>query len=68
MESIIKWNTGTPTVEGEYLVVINKEQVLHDYLIVWNDFARGQIAKRSIWRNNDRKNITAWCKISDIKV
>lgn len=68
MESIIKWNKGTPNTEGNYLVVTDKKEVTYDYLIVWNDIKDGQFVKKTVWRNHQKESVIAWCKVSDIKL
>lgn len=68
MESVIKWNKGTPNVEGYYLVVTDKGEVTNDYLIVWNDIENGLFVKRAIWRIHQTESVIAWFKISDIKL
>lgn len=68
MESIIKWNKGTPNIEGNYLVVTDKKEVTYDYLIVWNDIKDGQFVKKTVWRNHQKENVISWYNISDIKL
>ena len=68
MESIIKWNKGTPNIEGNYLVVTDKKKVTLDYLIVWNDIKDGQFVKKPVWRDYPKESVIAWCKVSDIKL
>lgn len=68
MKSIIKWNKGTPNIEGNYLVVTDKKEVTYDYLIVWNDIKDGQFVKKTVWRNHQKESVIAWCNISGIKL
>lgn len=65
--SIIPWNTGEPKEEGEYLVVVFGTKIEVDYLFAWDDIKDGRITKRFSWKENWLRNITAWCKLSDIK-
>lgn len=64
MESVIKWQTGEPTEDGTYLVVYKIDEYRNDVITL--------IRSRSKWRNFyfdkvDKKRVTAWCKLSDIK-
>lgn len=65
--SIIHWETGEPKEEGEYLVVVFGTKIEVDYLYAWDDIKDGRITKRFSWKENWLRNITAWCKLSDIK-
>ena len=63
----IKWQTGEPKKEGEYLVVVFGTKIEVDYLFAWDDVKDGRIIKRFSWKENLLRNITAWCKLSDIE-
>ena len=64
MKSVIKWQTGEPTEDGTYLVVYKIDEYRNSVTTL--------ICSRSKWRNFffgtvDKKRVTAWCKLSDIK-
>ena len=67
MESVIKWQTGEPKEEGEYLVVIHGKRIKVDRLYAYDEIKDGYIEKAYVWRDNWLSGITAWCKLSDIK-
>ena len=58
MESVIKWQTGEPKENGEYLVTTLDGIV--DYDVVYIN-SKGKMS----FGNFD--NVLAWCKLSDIE-
>lgn len=60
MESVIKWQTGVPEEEGEYLVQLK----YYNRLIIssWEKFSNGWN-----WTAFSKSEIIAWCKLSDIE-
>ena len=60
MESTIKWQTGTPTIGGEYLVCLKNGSVITDKFLV-ADGLEGD------WKRFNKSYVIAWCKLSDIK-
>ena len=59
MESVIKWQTGFPNIEGEYLVTEDNGNVTVDCWCVLEHY--------QYWAQHRDDEIIAWCKISDIK-
>lgn len=59
MESIIKWQTGEPKESGSYAVSVKD----FNCVFVTTDHWNGLKAKWQYWG----ENVTAWCKLSDIK-
>lgn len=63
-ESVIKWQTGQPKEEGEYLVTLfNGEITFNEYCCITNSDEEEEF----FWSNWDDDSIIAWCKLSDIK-
>lgn len=62
MQSIINWETGTPTRGGRYLVVIGKDTVVCDQWAF--DSFKGAM-EWIVYRNNE---IKYWCRIESIKL
>ena len=60
MESTIKWQKGTPTIGGEYLVCLKDGSVITDKFLAV-DGLEGD------WRKFNKSYVVAWCKLSDIK-
>lgn len=71
-ESIIKWQTGTPTVEGTYLVSI-KYCYLEDLNNGIKEYGHtiGLTNWEGFWANYDDREsecyVTAWCKLSNVE-
>lgn len=65
--SVIKWQTGEPKEEGDYLVVVHSKRVEFDRLYAYGDVKNGRIEKAYFWKESLARTITAWCKLSDIK-
>lgn len=61
MESVIKWQTGEPTEEREYLVSLEDGSVCRDE---WRKLYFGD--EKQCWVYNEGE-VTAWCKLSDIE-
>lgn len=61
MESTIKWQTGEPKENGEYLVSLEDGSVCRDE---WRELYCEDDIK--CWVYNEGE-VTAWCKLSDIK-
>ena len=61
MESVIKWQTGEPHEDGEYLVSLEDGSVCRDE---WRELYCEDDIK--CWVYNEGE-VTAWCKLSDIK-
>ena len=59
MESIIKWRTGLPDIEGEYLVTEDSGDVTLDCWCVLEHY--------QYWAQHRDDEVVAWCKLSDIK-
>lgn len=55
MESIIKWQTGTPTEPGKYLISDKHYNVDSDW---WT--------RKDGWDRHYDEDIMGWCKLSDI--
>jgi hypothetical protein len=63
MESKIRWKTGEPQKEGEYIITLRNGKVAFDeYLIVTNN--KGE--EVSFWSNWDENAIVAWCNLINI--
>jgi hypothetical protein len=58
MESVIKWQTGEPKEEGDYLVSLKNGCVQSDVFGVLG---------RKKWLCFNSDFILAWCKLSDIE-
>ena len=67
MESIIKWQTGEPTEEGYYLVVIHGPCVELDKLYSYDRIENEHTSKVFTWTKHFSREILAWCKLSDIE-
>ena len=67
MESIIKWKTGQPKEEGEYLVVVHGKRVEVDQLYACDEINGNRVEKVFVWNENWLRTVTAWCKLSDIE-
>ena len=61
MESVIKWQTGEPKENGEYLVSLKDGSVCRDE---WRELYCEDCVK--CWVYNEGE-VTAWCKLSDIE-
>lgn len=59
MESVIKWQTGFPGIEGEYLVTEDNGNVDTDCWVVLEHY--------SYWVGHRDDKVVAWCKVSDIE-
>lgn len=59
--SVIKWQTGNPKEDGEYLVSLEDGSVCRDE---WRELYCEDDIK--CWVYNEGE-VTAWCKLSDIK-
>ena len=61
MESVIKWQTGEPKEEGEYLVSLEDGSVCRDECrkLYFGD-------EKQCWVYNEGE-VTAWWKLSDIE-
>ena len=59
MESVIKWQTGFPTVEGEYLVAELNGNVTCDCWCVYEHY--------QYWAQHTDREVIAWCPLSDIE-
>lgn len=59
MKSIIKWQTGLPNIEGEYLVTEDTGDVVVDYRCVLEHY--------QYWEQHRNDEVIAWCKLSDIE-
>lgn len=55
--SVIKWQTGKPTMRGSYLIQTKDDGFQLD---VWSTF----VESWSLYYNSD---VVAWCKLSDIE-
>lgn len=64
MESKIKWHTGTPNEEGEYLVTLQNRKITFDEYCCLINFDEEE---EFFWRYWDEDSIIAWCKLSDIE-
>lgn len=63
-ESVIKWQTGKPKEEGEYLVTLfNGEITFNEYCCITNSDEEEEF----FWSNWDDDSIMAWCSLSDIE-
>jgi hypothetical protein len=60
MESTIKWQIGTPTIGGVYLVCLKDGSVTTDKFLVVDGLG-------SEWRRFNKSYVVAWCKLTDIK-
>jgi hypothetical protein len=59
MESKIKWHTGFPNIEGEYLVTEDTGKVTVDYWCVVDHY--------QYWEQHRDDEVVAWCSISEIE-
>lgn len=59
MESVIKWRTGEPTMEGEYLVTEYSGDVTCDCWCV--------LEHHQYWTQHRHDEILAWCPMSEIE-
>lgn len=65
MESVIKWQTGTPDEEGEYLVTLRNGDVVFDEYFSYTDSDGNEYF---LWRScDDDDDIIAWCPLSKIE-
>ena len=59
MESVIKWRTGEPNMEGEYLVTEANGNVDTDCWVASEHYP--------YWVGHRDDEVVAWCKVSDIE-
>ena len=59
MESVIKWQTGFPTMEGEYLVTDIKDNITCDCWCVYEHY--------QYWAQHTDRDVIAWCPLSEIE-
>ena len=59
MESVIKWQTGVPTVEGEYLVTEYNGDITYDCWCMLEHY--------QYWAQHRHDEILAWCPMNEIK-
>lgn len=59
MESTIKWQKGTPTIGGEYLVSLKDGSVTTDKFLAV-DGLEGD------WKRFNKSYVVGWCKLSNI--
>lgn len=59
MESVIKWQTGEPNMEGEYLITRTDRDTTCD---VWAILEHYQY-----WEHHRYDEVVAWCPLSDIE-
>lgn len=59
MESTIKWQTGIPTIGGEYLVCLKDGSVTTDKFLAVDGLERD-------WKRFNKSYIIGWCKLSNI--
>ena len=59
MESVIKWQKGTPKIGGEYLVCLKNGSVVTDKFLIVDGF-------EADWEKFSKSYIVAWCKLSNI--
>mgnify|MGYP003462296855 CR=1 FL=1 len=65
MGSVIKWHTGTPDEEGEYLVTLRNGDVVFDEYFSYTDSDGNE---DFLWRScDDDDDIIAWCPLSKIE-
>ncbi len=59
IESVIKWRTGLPDIEGEYLITEDNGDVSVDCWCVLEHY--------QYWAQHRDDEVVAWCKLSDIE-
>lgn len=63
MESVIKWQTETPTHSGKYLITDKHGYNDVDYWYDTDDAHKGEAG----WRWHYKEDVIAWCPLNDIK-
>lgn len=65
METIIKWQTGTPKHDGDYIVTtLLSDETPYVLPLFWAGYHWFTTAGKRI---ADQEFVIAWCKLSDIK-
>ena len=59
MESVIKWKTGFPDIEGEYLIIEDNGNVTTDCWCVLEHY--------QYWAQHRDDEVVAWCPINEIE-
>lgn len=59
MKRIIKWQTGFPNIEGEYLITETNSVVSVDCWCVLEHY--------QYWTRHRDNEVVAWCKLSEIE-
>lgn len=62
--SVVEWQTGNPTEEGECIVTLDNGVVTYDEYCCATD---GDGDDMFFWRYWDEDKVVAWCKLSNIK-
>ena len=62
--SVVEWQTGEPTEEGECIVTLDNGVVTYDEYCCATDSDGDDMF---FWRYWDEDKVVAWCKLSNIK-